>query len=45
MIKRTLQEIQLMSKGTGIKKEDKDILIEGVSTDTRTIKRDSFLSP
>lgn len=45
MIKRTLQEIQLMSKGTGIKKEDKDILIEGVSTDTRTIKEGQLFVP
>ncbi|MBF6842261.1 Mur ligase domain-containing protein, partial [Acinetobacter baumannii] len=45
MIKRTLEEIQLMSKGTVLKEEHKHILIEGVSTDSRTIKEGQLFVP
>jgi UDP-N-acetylmuramoyl-tripeptide--D-alanyl-D-alanine ligase len=45
VIKRTLEEIQLMSKGTGLKEEHKHILIEGVSTDSRTIKEGQLFVP
>lgn len=45
MIKRTLEEVQLMAKGTGLKEEYKDILIEGVSTDSRTIKEGQLFVP
>jgi len=45
MIKRTLEEIQAMSNGTGLKEEHKDLLIEGVSTDSRTIKEGQLFIP
>ena len=45
MIKKTLREIEGMSKGEGLKEKYKNILIEGVSTDTRTIKKSQLFVP
>jgi len=45
MIKRTLNEVQSMAKGHGLKSNSKDIVINGVSTDTRTIKEGELYVP
>lgn len=45
MIKRTLKEIQEMANGTGLKENYEDILIEGISTDSRTIKTGQLFIP
>lgn len=45
MIKKTLREIEKMSQGNYLKEEYRDILIEGVSTDTRTIKNGQLFIP
>lgn len=45
MICRSLREIQEMVKGYGLKKEYEDILIQGVSIDTRQIKPGQLYVP
>ncbi|WP_202709885.1 UDP-N-acetylmuramoyl-tripeptide--D-alanyl-D-alanine ligase [Sporosalibacterium faouarense] len=45
MIKRTLKQIQNMVKGSGLDNEYNDRLIEGVSIDTRTIKKNQLYIP
>ncbi|NMB07251.1 MAG: UDP-N-acetylmuramoyl-tripeptide--D-alanyl-D-alanine ligase [Tissierellia bacterium] len=45
MIKKTLKEIEIMSQGKGLKEEYENILIEGVSTDSRTIKKNQLFVP
>ena len=45
MIRRSLKEIQKMCNGFGLKKEYEDLIIEGVSTDTRTIKESQLFIP
>lgn len=45
MIKRTLIEIQNMIKGHGLKEKEKNININGVSTDTRTMKKGQLFVP
>lgn len=45
MIKKSLREIEKMSQGQSLKAEYKDILIEGVSTDTRTIEKNQLFVP
>ena len=45
MIKRNLREIEKMSQASGLKEDYKNILIEGVSTDTRTIKKNQLFVP
>jgi len=45
MIKRKLKDIQSMIKGKGLKEKNNDIYIEGVSTDTRTIKKGQLFVP
>lgn len=45
MIKRSLKNIEQMVKGTGLKKEYNDIIIEGVSTDSRSIKKGQLFIP
>lgn len=45
MIKRSLKEIQNMVKGYGHKDDNSDIIIHGVSTDTRTIKKGQLYVP
>lgn len=45
MIKRTLEQIQNMVMGHGLKAKDKNISINGVSIDTRTIKKNQLFIP
>lgn len=45
MIKRSLKDIAKMAKGRGLKKEYENIIIEGVSTDSRTIKEGQLFVP
>ncbi|ABR49829.1 UDP-N-acetylmuramoylalanyl-D-glutamyl-2,6-diaminopimelate--D-alanyl-D-alanyl ligase [Alkaliphilus metalliredigens QYMF] len=45
MIRRKLNEIQEMVKGSGLKKSHEDIWINGVSIDTRTIKDTQLYIP
>lgn len=45
MIKRSLNEIQLMINGYGLKEEYNNLSIEGVSTDTRKIERGQLFIP
>lgn len=45
MIRKNLGEIQLMAKGSGLKEEYENIFIEGVSTDTRTIRENQLFVP
>ncbi|MTI69803.1 MAG: UDP-N-acetylmuramoyl-tripeptide--D-alanyl-D-alanine ligase [Firmicutes bacterium] len=45
MIKRTLKEIQSMVNGYGLNNKNKIKSIKGVSTDTRTIKKDQLFIP
>jgi len=45
LIRRSLKEIQKMCNGFGLKKEYEDLIIEGVSTDTRTIKESQLFIP
>lgn len=45
MIKRSLKDIERMIKGHGLDEKDQNIWIEGVSTDTRTIKANQLYIP
>jgi UDP-N-acetylmuramoyl-tripeptide--D-alanyl-D-alanine ligase len=45
MITRTLQEIQEMTAGYGLAEQYQDIVISGVSTDTRTISQGNLYIP
>lgn len=45
MIKRSLKEIQIMCGGTGLKTQQEDLMIEGVSTDSRSIKPGQLFIP
>jgi len=45
MIKRSLKDIEKMVKGKGLKGEYEDIVIEGVSTDSRSIKKGQLFVP
>lgn len=45
MIRRKLKDIEKMAKGRDLKKEYQEILIEGVSIDTRTIKEGQLFIP
>ncbi|AOT68634.1 UDP-N-acetylmuramoyl-tripeptide--D-alanyl-D-alanine ligase [Geosporobacter ferrireducens] len=45
MIQRTLREVEKMAGGFGLKKEYEEILIKGVSTDSRTITANQLFIP
>jgi len=45
MIKRSLKDIEQMVMGKGLKREYEDITIEGVSTDSRSIKEGQLFVP
>lgn len=45
MIKCSLKDIEQMVEGRGLKKEYEDIIIEGVSTDSRSIKKGQLFIP
>lgn len=45
LIKRSLKQVQEMCSGFGLKEEFEDIVIEGVSTDSRTIKPGQLFIP
>ena len=45
MIKRTLREIESMVNGKGLKEEFKELSIQGVSTDSRTIRKNQLFIP
>lgn len=45
MIKRHLKDVQLMSNGHGLCEKYEDIIIEGVSTDSRSIKEGQLFVP
>lgn len=45
MIKRTLEEVQSMANGRGLKDENKDIIIHGVCRDTRTMSKGQLYVP
>lgn len=45
MIRKTLREIEEMTQGEGLLERYGDLLIEGVSTDTRTLKKKQLFIP
>lgn len=45
MIKRSLIDIAKMAKGSGLKREHENIIIKGVSTDSRTIEEGQLFIP
>ncbi|NMB27641.1 MAG: UDP-N-acetylmuramoyl-tripeptide--D-alanyl-D-alanine ligase [Tissierellia bacterium] len=45
MIRRSLKDVENMTKGYGLKEEYKDIYIEGVSTDSRQIQKGQLFIP
>ena len=45
MIRRKLEDIEKMTQGSLWSKNYRDVLIEGVSTDTRTIRRRQLFIP
>ncbi|APH06580.1 UDP-N-acetylmuramoyl-tripeptide--D-alanyl-D-alanine ligase [Bacillus weihaiensis] len=45
MIRRTLAEVQEMLGGHGLKREDQQILINGVTTDSRQVEKGSLFFP
>ena len=45
MIKRSLIDIAKMAKGSGLKREHENIIIKGLSTDSRTIEEGQLFIP
>lgn len=45
MIKRTLKQIEQMTNGTGLVEEYAEIIVQGVSIDTRKIEKSNLYVP